>query len=273
MAAAICTILGSGCSDRPQDTPIVASITLDNGNTVEFYDEGNAAMIRESGKAYVTPRVHRMQTQSEFKGASHLVDLFKALSPDAVPPELVALQLRLTTPSDTNAAASPDTSVVRAQLTAAQPSGSGTKHPPDSSAGGKALSAPSGKVTTATEVGCTNGCCDASWMRNTFEACTLNDTNRVVWDWEAMNFNLGWSWMHINDAYDWDGFICSASGTSNWLVEGSGVNNFSVPEGHFDESSWTFGSRFYDQDYYIQANDPSNMHLHSMCGAEFYDYL
>jgi hypothetical protein len=274
VAAVMCTIVGSGCTDRPQDSPLVASLTLSNGNTVEFWDEGNAAMVRESGKAYVAPQAHRLSAQPQFRGANHLVDLFKALSPDVVPPALVGLQERLTTKSDTSAAS--DTGVVRGQLTATPPSGNGMGDP-SPSWGGTLPSAPSGKhpsaalATAATTNGCNNGCCDQTWMENTFQECWLWNSALYYWDWEKMAYNYGYSWMHITDARTFYGFLCSASGTSNWLVQGSGSTNYSVPEGHYNETYWIFGSPFSDQDYYLQGNNPTDMHLHTMCGAEFTD--
>jgi hypothetical protein len=123
-----------------------------------------------------------------------------------------------------------------------------------------------GQITPDTPDGCNNGCCDKAWITSTFNECTGGG-----WDWQSMAFNYGWSWMNIDDAYQFASFLCSASGTSNFEVEGSDINNYPVLEAHFKEDWFTFGWPWEDQDYFIQGNDATDQHLHTMCGAELYD--
>jgi hypothetical protein len=258
--------LTSGCgSDEPQGNnrlALIASLTLDNGNTVEFYDGGQRALVTEAGKAYVTSMTGQYP---QLRGAAHLVELFSTLRPDLpVPPELADLQQRLMSAKAASSAPAPaGTTMVRGELASTAPSTSPASDPPSTSGGGK-LSRTG--VHTDTPVGCNNGCCDLAWMSGgALGACSSGGGG---FDWQAVNFNYGWSYINMYDGWINDGAVCSASGTTNWLEQGT---NWAVPEATFRTYSWSGGNSLNDQDYHAQANNPVDMHLHTSCGGKLND--
>jgi hypothetical protein len=99
-------------------------------------------------------------------------------------------------------------------------------------------------------------------MGSTFGACGNG------WDWQADLFNYGWSSIDMYDGTVLVGFVCAATGTTNWLLDGT---NYSVPEATYRTYSWQGWDSLFDNDFHAQANNPVDMHLHTQCGGEYYD--
>lgn len=84
----------------PEGTPVpVATLTLANGNAVEFYDFKKSALISEVGKAGTQPTIGQEDPAAgRVYGAEagrRMVDTWKALAPErAVPKALLDIEAR-----------------------------------------------------------------------------------------------------------------------------------------------------------------------------------
>jgi hypothetical protein len=254
--------LAAGCNESPDDAPttisndltadtltFVASLTAPNGNVVEFYDSGTAALVTETGKAGVRPV---LTPYGDAIRQSRLSEVFSSLRPDLkVPAALETLEGRLH--------AVPNGSPPQRSVTP----------PHDVARGGTPASSPTddpGVVRSAVLQGCTNGCCDPDWTRN--DVCNVTGAN---YTWYL--FNSGWSTEDSSAIYTYTGTVCAAIGTSNFTVhtgDGSG-GSFSVTEATYRnwwwaESTW---DHFWGVTYseHSAVNSPSDTHLHTFCGG------
>jgi hypothetical protein len=227
--------------------PVVTVAVRDNQN-VEFYDDGNFAVVRETGPAGSLPMMAGMDPKT-----MSVVDVFRTLRPDLpVPQALADIRDRLAGMSATN----------KPRLS-----------PPGSSqSGGLTMPATtqteSGGVTveqSAQLVGCNNGCCDPAWLPSVFPDFGRNYCNGGGCEWSM--FNYGWSYeiaTNIGFTNDW---VCAATGTSafqytwcagpcvqhNWNVAQATWQNIMVWEGDLSIDFWA----------YVNSSTSPHMHTHS----------
>lgn len=220
----------------------VASIRLENGNLVEFFDAVNGGVVTETGLAGVTPTI-------QVDGDRNFVRLWKKLARGKpVPRALSDLQAELVVDSEPQPRASTETMAAAPRVS--QGGGSGTGEGP------KALT------------WCNNGCCDYDWLVNTFQTCRNGD-------WFLLN--KGWSWANAWNIVDYWGVVCSASGTSEFEFNVAGnpprFVHWPVPEGRFRIARWVgkftvlwpcWG--FCRGNLTSSVNSPSAPRLHTYCG-------
>jgi len=224
--------------------PLVASWKVASGNTIEIYNFDGQAMISEVGVAG-TPST--LNANPDLKHGRP-IDIWNALGPKGtVPSSLTAFQAQL------------DSSPVT--------SGAGTQQAPNTMVGGGGLQPPSsttsfqGVIANAPS-GCNNGCCDYSWL-STFEQCEL-------WgqDYEWFLYNYGATYANFNNIDIYDGFVCSAVGTSTYSVNMGGHGGaWSVPEATW--RSWyrkNSGCWFSCDNMTSTVNTSTSQHLHTYCG-------
>lgn len=113
--------------------------------------------------------------------------------------------------------------------------------------------------------GCNNGCCDFDWL-STFWWCP------APWDFNWFLCNYGWSFANGNDEIFYDGFVCSAEGTSTYKVTVDGDGGIgSVPRATWKTYSWTAGwvpiFGWDEEDVRSTANSSASPHLHTYCGG------
>lgn len=217
----------------------IASIHLDNGNLVEFFEASNGGVVTETGPASTDPTVQRT-------GERNFVRLWQRLAPGKPVPEALAnLQARLIEDSQPQA----------------QVSGQPKAAPQVTWGGGRG-------ITAMTPSGCNNRCCDYEWLVATFGAC--NDG-----DW--LMFNKGWSYANATNIKYYQASVCSASGTSNFKFKVAGspsaFGNWDIPEGYYRSALWVadFTVLWPCWGYCLgsmtsSVNSPSDMHLHTHCG-------
>lgn len=225
--------------------PVVASRIMPNGNVVKIYDYAHGAMVMETGTAYSPP------SYKPLKGEPRSLDkVWAAIAPgEAIPEALAGLQARINTERD-----------ISTWPGASEPSKAAITRQINSDGGGPILNSP---------VGCNNGCCDFEWMVSEFWMC---DEDYDV-DW--MNFNDTWESRNVNDAWLYDGFVCSAAGTTRyeWSLGDESSGLVDVHEANYfyhwwigDPSPWPWDS-WYDEDLWAFTAEPFDPHLHTWCGG------
>jgi hypothetical protein len=226
----------------PARTPKpIAALKLATGNSVEFYEIGGHVLISEEGDAYAPPTINVRQKID----ARPLAEIWTSLAPDKpVPAGLLQAQARL------DQAAPPATTRPRDLRFAGGAPG-------ETAAGDLG-----GDDVLAVAVGCNNGCCDWDWMYQTFPAC--HTTN---YDYHWTLFNYAWSYANVSGVHYYDGFVCSASGTSTYKVyiDGDG-GTWSVPEAHYRTYTW-YDCPFCWENAYTSVNTSTSPHLHTYCGG------
>lgn len=217
----------------------IASIHLDNGNLVEFFEASNGGVVTETGPASTDPTVQRA-------GERNFVRLWQRLAPGKPVPEALAnLQARLIDDAQPQPQVSSQTKAA----------------PQVTSGGGRG-------ITAMAPSGCNNRCCDYDWLVTAVGAC--NDG-----DW--MLFNKGWSYANATNITYYQGTVCSASGTSNFSfnVAGSpsGFGNWDIPEGYYRTALWVADFTilwpcwgYCRGNMTSNVNSPSAMALHTYCG-------
>jgi hypothetical protein len=221
-------------ADSSAKSPVpIASLTLKNGNVVEFYDFGSSALISESGAAYSAPMLSFREQKND------LVLIWESLAPQTpVPAALTSLQTRL--------ASLPQRASVSAGTL-------GPKLVPN--VGGL----PS--VVPDSPVGCSNGCCDYQWL-STFEEC-----RGTYLDFKWFLYNYGYTWANYNAIIFYEGLVCSAQGTSTWTVNiGGNGGVWGVPEATWRSWGW-MSPDLTVKNLRSTVNTSANMHLHTYCGG------
>lgn len=241
----------SGEAERATAARLVASLTLANGNTLEFYDFDEGAVVSETGEAYVDPMY-----EDQGEDASHLLDIWDRYANGAAPPaKLEALQDRLTDPDR-------------------KPSqGTGTQGETAVGQGvAPGAAAPSGPVQIESPVGCNNGCCDYDWL-STFSECDGSG-----WDFSWFDYNLGYGYRAANDIIWYHGMVCSANGTSSYNVNISGAGgSWSIAQAHYRTYHWLapydwfWCAGYCGRNMTSSVNSSTNQHLHTYCGKIIYD--
>lgn len=202
------------------DVEPVARLPLKNGNVLEFYEFQRGAILSEVGRAYSDQLF-----DGRGKDARDLVETWRSLRPDLdVPPALIRLQERLTTPSESHAT-----------IMSASDSGRGGQRAPERAsttegrAGGSRPA--TGDVTAMS--GCGNGCCDYSWLSQQYECYAQSDA-------EWFLFQYGYSIINYNQIQIYKGMVCAATGTSTYSIQmsnGTG-GTWSVLQGWYRTYSW-----------------------------------
>ncbi len=236
----------AGPADVSKTPTPVASLTLKNGNTVEFYDFGTAGLVMESGAAYTAPVV----TGNQKISPEELVPTWTKIADGApVPAALQQLQERLLSQSGT-----PHSEPIKDVAP---------------SRGAVSLSAlpevQAPQISARSLDGCNNGCCDYDWL-STFSQCQNPE------DYSWFLFNYGATWENSgNDVQAYVGMVCSASGTSTFHVAiGSAGGDWNVPEATWRSYSWTAYCPWwgcYDDPARTSVNTSTDMHLHTYCGG------
>ena len=243
----------------PDDMPApVASLHLSNGNDVHFYDFGVGALVTETGQAYTTPALDETDIP-----ASELVNVWNRLAPqEPAPKALIALRDRLTEASVGDGASQPPVSLKVDHGTAADQSGSATEGATaDENASPRPI-----KGALRIQRGCSNGCCDQEWLS------TLSTCFYTGWDYRWSLYNGGYSWANTNNIWHMRGLVCSASGTSSWVIGvGGKAYGIQVAEATYYNWSWTASSSIWCAGYCASdmtstVNSASNQHLHAYCG-------
>jgi hypothetical protein len=240
----------SGALTTQSNAPptLVASLKVASGNTIEFYDFGGNAMISETGAAYTPPTLN---SQSGLRGA-RVVDVWTALAPNTpIPSALAAFQAQLDSAPATPA--------------------SGTGHSPGVAFGGQGPQTPSVGAHSQSPSpdapqGCNNGCCDYAWL------ATITQCEQTSFDYQWFFYNYGWSYVNASDIDNYNGFACSAVGTSTYSVNMAGHGGaWSVPEATY-RTWWrsNTGCFFYCDDLRSSVNTSTNQHLHTYCGFLIY---
>lgn len=216
--------------------PVVASKTLANGIQFKIYEVAGGVMVMETGEAYAE------RPYKPAKGERPSVkNLWAAIAPDeAMPDMLAALHARV---------------------------GNGTKAPRPA-ATDVARPAANLEAQTMDLPSCGNGCCSYAWMTDTFPVCT--DDHDVDW----MDFDHFYGQHNVNDAWFYESFVCSASGTSRYeFTLGGNSGDIEIDQAHYYHHWWEAAvspwpwDTFYDEDLWAFVNEPFDQHRHTWCGG------
>jgi len=217
--------------------PVVASKTLANGIEFKIYDVAGGVMVMETGEAFAE------RPYKPAKGERRSVKkLWAAIAPDEPMPEkLAALDGRVGDSKEIP-----------------RPAAAKTAHP-TVNLGAQTMDLPS----------CGNGCCSYEWMTDTFSVCT--DDYDVDW----MDFDHFYGQHNVDDAWFYEGFVCSASGTSHyeWELGSSSTGDLQIDQAHYVDHWWQAGvspwpwDTFYDEDLWAFVNEPFAQHRHTWCGG------
>lgn len=225
-----------------EDTPRpVASLSFDDGATVDFYDFKYGALVTGTGLAGSTTH-----SPGSGKASNDLTQIWRALAPEKpVPAALSDLEERLKNVTDL-----PPLEDKVIEETGGTPG-----------------------VQEKSLDGCNNSCCDYDWLS------TLDECQDSGYDNHWMLFNYGATWSNKNDIIWFDGLACAAVGTSSFHVNiaGSG-GTWTVPEGYYHWYHWVAGFNTFlcagpcGENLHSSVNTPvSDEHLHTYCGGVDYD--
>jgi hypothetical protein len=230
----------------------VASVSLPNGNAVEFYDFGQDVMVSEVGQAGTPPVFTNANWPETFKKGdanrqNTLEEIWKIAAPSQpVPQALLDIQARWI------------------KSTAVQPPATNIPKMSHEASGipfGQTGNGPSSLPKTAAPSGCNNGCCDYQWLSSTFGECT------AIGDYSWFLYNYGYSWANIYDVDWYSGIVCGAAGISQWnLHVSSGAGgSWPVPAGTYRTYRWTAG--WFNKDLTSNVNTSTAQALHTQCGV------
>lgn len=231
---------GAGQAESPKP---VATLALASGSQLEFYDFDTGVLVSETGKAGA-PVTYQPQAPTD---AGDVTAIWRSLAPTTpVPVALTRLQQRFAT-----------------RRAGSEMKGSGV---PDETQGFVIMpeTAPAASELVAAPDGCNNGCCDYEWL-TTFPQCGGG---------QWLHYNVGYSWANTgSNAVVYNGFVCSAQGTSVYKVVISGYGGtWSVAEGFYRTYTWSAGYTCnpfcHDNDKSVRSsvNTSTDQHLHTYCG-------
>ena len=235
----------------PLDPEPVASVSLPNGNILEFHDFQSNLMLMETGKAGNAPFLDGTRpTEALAKAGAgpdeRLSEIWKLAAPGSPMPQILkeieARFKNLPSPGMSRERSTPQSGIYG-----------------ESSLGstGQPLS------KAAAPDGCNNGCCDYEWLA-TLNAC------RKFWEFNWFNFNYNWSKVTSTSIDSWSGMVCAANGSSIWKVSISSGNggNWTVPQGHYKTYKWY--KETWDKDATSTVNSSASPALHTFCGNVSY---
>jgi hypothetical protein len=225
----------------------IATLTLENGNVVEFFDFDTAALVVESGPAHQRP----VLTDENLKN-DRLVDTWNQFAHgERAPLALVDLQDRLATLEPTDP-----------RLLSGEPAYGGAefKFPP---------AAELGPDVQAVRDGCDNDCCNWEALSAVAECQSQSTFNWFAFNYGSTFANSG------SDAQNYRGYVCAAVGTSTYRVAiGSAGGVWSVPQATWRKYWWNAPCAFgfcNGKTGYTSVNTASDQHLHSYCGSYFFN--
>ncbi len=228
----------AGTDDSAVSPAPVASLHLENGNVVGFYDFNGTAFVSELGRAGVPPALNLAAGQER----GSVIEIWNELAPaKQAPKALVELQTRIDNANETA-------------------TDSGTEAYSEARADEEPM-IPKG--------GCGNGCCDTSWLPS---ICPSG-----AWDEMPRQFNKTWSYMRFGDIVAYAATLCAAEGTSRITIEVGGKRgSWSVPEAHYQSYSWIANSSLWcwgpcGETLTTRVNTVENPHWHSVCHGYFND--
>lgn len=222
---------------------LVASLQLEGGNTIEFYELERSAAISETGVAYSPPVFNRDRWTVD-----QLDSIWQELAPDEpVPEALLQLQERLLNVTEPPVAAAEEALL---DVGGVEP-----------------------RTRVSAPVGCDNGCCDFQWLA-TFTEC---QSSAVDYSWFL--YNYGATWSNINDIIYYRGMTCSASGNSTFRVNIDGAGGvWTVAPATYRRWSWSAAFNVIlcsgpcGENLRSSVNTPTTgEHLHTYCGGIWYD--
>jgi hypothetical protein len=229
-------------SDSTGQRAPVASLQLDEGKTIEFFNYPEGTLIVERGEISTAPVLSRA------RDAKSLVDVWKTFSPVAAPAVLAELDQHSASSVRPERPSRPAIREVEPTKTAAPANLSG--------------------APASSENICGNGCCDYAYL-STFSECQHPDNG-----W--FHFNYGWSARNSEDVNVYGGFVCSAIGTNKYDIVGF---KESFPWGVGFGDHYTLYERNYVNylwrgtwEYEIRTNVNTSSHtglVHSYCGFFF----
>lgn len=251
-----------------QPPPPIASIALENGNVVEFYDFGSGVLMSETGKAYSPPATEGIPREKR----RNVIDIWEHLAPNQpVPASLVAAR----TSSERIAPSSSELTVAAPGVQPIQ-SGPSTNPIPTASTKSHAGSTDGAEFEGQGDSpgSCGNGCCDATWLHNSFYAC-----NSGEWNWFL--FDYGWSWADTgSDVYLGYFMACAATGWSYYQIHiyNEGWWDWWVPQQTYRTFQWIADMYFcipeitcYDDQRITAAVNINQQHnRHTQCGAVYW---
>ena len=242
-----------GTEGPPADTPAIASpadatgastptpvatLNLENGNTLEFYDFGDRALVMEQGKVGSAP-------VATTGNVDDLVATWNTFSKGVpAPAALRELGHRIVDSAPPGAM-----SAEAAQELVSTPE--------------SATVAPS--VVEKSPMGCNNGCCDPVYLEGTL-GCGDKMGQSYVWYWP--NINSGWWNQKVAAFY---GVVCAAIGTTTFTVTaGSKGGSWSVPENSWHSYRWTADfnifTGYHRVTVYSNTSGASGSTMHTYCG-------
>jgi hypothetical protein len=252
----------------------VATVTLSNGNILEFYDFPEGLLVSEYGEAVTGPLT---PTRSDLLSSSRFVDLVSFLRPDlSVPEAVVALEAKYSgaPPQRKTTAGEVKLTVQATGVGAAGGSVDAGSKPVGGTSGVSSGAARSysggGRALTADSV-CSNICCDRNWTLN-----TLCNPNIAGANYTWYNFEYGWSWANRNHAYQYWGAACAGIGQSRFSISISDGSNgsWAVDPGYYRWYYWYMGNC--GQTYCLEpsisstVNDQTHQAVHTYCGGFWY---
>lgn len=229
---------GSPTGDADEMVP-VAALNFPSGQSIEFFDLGNRALISETGSAGM-PQMWKGGAKIE---PDDLLNVWSRFSPKAPPPEtLRKLHARLmNAPRTRQPRQAPQTESIQ------------TPYQP------VATHLPEG--TVAAPQGCNNGCCDERWLKTFIECGEQGD---FYWYYPAATKSSG----KADDAFHFRGMVCAAVGPSShrFHLEGKRDVTVTLQEGRYRTIGAT-GTFFDDPNIgsYVNERGPQNRHAH--CGV------
>ena len=220
----------------------IAALNFPSGQSIEFFDLGEGALISETGPAGM-PQMWKGNAKVE---PDELLNVWNHFSPKAAPPEaLRKLHARLMNAPRTSAPQKPP--LTETTQTASEPIASDL---------------PEG--TLAAPVGCNNGCCDQVWLKTFIECGERGD---FYWYYPAAVKSSG----KANDAFHFRGMACAAIGPSNhrFHLEGKTDLTVTIPEGHY-RTVGAIGGIFDDPNIGSYVNEKGSQHQHAHCGIVYF---
>jgi hypothetical protein len=246
-------------SDSPaQDAKPVATLTLPNGNIINFYDVASGAFVTEQGDSATSVPTFKFPGEM-----GNLASSWRTAAPSvAVPQALLNLEARFTKD--------------------AAPSRPGATHAAEEIGGmpvpdlTRSESLGNGIEKAAAALGyCGNNCCDTNWLKANIPEC--NGTQWADFKWSYLDY--GWSYVHQpNDIVQHAvGSVCAAQGYSTFIGSFRDYYfNQPVAPGQWLRHEFVAGNNFLgglDATWFnYDVNSTRYQHGHAFCGWFWYYY-
>ncbi len=193
-----------------EEAKIVASLELEGGHTISFYDFKLTAVIAEEGPSYSKPKF-----DWEGEGPDQLGEIWQRLAPHRkVPHELVQLQERLTQLSEDDRRLADQAQFEQHSVPVIDGEGAVAS------------------TSQALAADCGNGCCNFDWITRDFAECNPG------LDFDIMRFNAQGSVVEKKNVEQFFSFVCSAVGTHRYTMSFASLSSSrDVPAARFLRTS------------------------------------